>query len=66
MTATRRYMRIGIKKPEDRLTMAKILVDNDYTVRQVRERRGKGSTYDYYIEFTPNKLQEPAGGENEG
>lgn len=46
--------RLKIKKVEDRLAIAKILIDNDYTVRQVRQKRGKGSSYDYMIEYWPN------------
>lgn len=46
--------RLKIKKVEDRLTIAKILIDNDYTVRQVRQKRGKSNSYDYMIEYWPN------------
>ena len=58
--------RILIKKQEDRLTLVKILADNDYTVRIARERRGKGTTYDYFVEYWPNKKSDDTGGQNEG
>lgn len=60
------FRRVLIKKPEDRLTLVKILADNDYTVRIVREHRGKSTSYDYFVEFMPNKRPEDKGGTNEG
>ena len=63
---TKMYKRVCIKKPEDRLTLVKILADNDYTVRIIRERRNKGTTYDYFVEFWPNRKTEGAGNADEG
>ena len=58
---------IKINKSEDRLTVAKILVDNGYTVRQTRRRRGKTNSYDYLIEYWPNTGVAPEkGAANEG
>ena len=58
--------RVKINRLEDRLTVAKILVDNGYTVRQAREKRGKTNTYDYLIEYWPNGTPAPeSGGSNE-
>lgn len=41
--------KIYIKKNDDRLTVASILVDNGYTVRQGKQRREKSNVYDYFL-----------------
>ena len=46
--------RLYIDKEADRLTVAAILVKNKYTVRSGSERRNKGNTYDYFLEYEPN------------
>ena len=53
--------KVIIASVEDRLTVAAILVKNDYTVRQGKLRPGKKS-YEYYLEYTLNdKLKQAAG-----
>ena len=49
--------KVIIASVEDRLTVAAILIKNDYTVRQ-----GKKS-YEYYLEYTPNDKPKQAAGE---
>lgn len=57
--------KMKINRLEDRLTIAKILVDNGYTVRQAREKRGKSNAFDYLIEYWPNGTLPPEiGGSN--
>lgn len=51
--------KMKINRLEDRLTIAKILVDNGYTVRQAREKRGKSNAFDYLIEYWPNGTLPP-------
>lgn len=55
--------KVIIASVEDRLTVAAILIKNDYTVRQgKRLRRGKKS-YEYYLEYTPNDKSKQEAGE---
>lgn len=42
---------IEIEKVEDRLTVAKILIANKYTVRQVAVKSGNGKKGATYLEF---------------
>lgn len=49
--------RINIKAKEDRLTVARILADNDYTVRLTSQRRAGQKSYDYFVEYEPNPTQ---------
>ena len=43
--------RLEIDKVEDRLTVAKILIANKYTVRQVAVKSGNGKKGTTYLEF---------------
>lgn len=49
--------RLNIKEKEDRLTVAKILAGNDYTVRLTKQRRVGKKIYDYIVEYEPNPCQ---------
>lgn len=44
-------IRIVCAASADRDALAAILARNGYTVRQGREKRGKGSAYIHYVEF---------------
>lgn len=46
--------KVIIASVEDRLTVAAILVKNDYTVRQGKQLRQGKKSYEYYLEYTPN------------
>lgn len=46
--------KIIIASAEDRLTVAAILVKNDYTVRQGKQLRPGKKSYEYYLEYAPN------------
>lgn len=46
--------RAYIDKEDDRLTVAAILVKNNYTVRQGSRQRKGTKSYDRYIEYEPN------------
>ena len=52
-----------IASAEDRLTVAAILVKNDYTVRQGKQLRPGKKSYEYYLEYTPNDKPKQAAGE---
>lgn len=41
--------KILIDREADRLAVAAILIKNGYTIRQGKEKRGNGKTYDYFI-----------------
>ena len=41
--------KILIKSETDRLTVAAILIKNDYTVRQGKEKRANSKSYDYFL-----------------
>lgn len=43
--------KIDCAKEADRDALVTILARNGYTVRQGREKRGKSSSYTYYIEY---------------
>lgn len=49
--------RLNIKEKEDRLTVAKILAGNDYTVRLSKQRRAGKKSFDYFVEYEPNTCQ---------
>nr|DAO80777.1 MAG TPA: CDI toxin-like protein [Caudoviricetes sp.] len=43
---------LKISNKEDRLTIAKILIDNGYTVGQIKRRRTEtGKTFDYFLKL---------------
>ena len=46
--------KVIIASVEDRLTVAAILVKNDYTVRQGKQLRPGKKSYEYYLEYAPN------------
>lgn len=52
--------KVIIASVEDRLTVAAILVKNDYTVRQGKQLRQGKKSYEYY---TPNDKPKQAAGE---
>ena len=54
---------IIIASAEDRLTVAAILVKNDYTVRQGKQLRPGKKSYEYYLEYAPNDKPKQAAGE---
>ena len=54
---------IIIASVEDRLTVAAILIKNDYTVRQGKQLRQGKKSYEYYLEYTPNDKPKQAAGE---
>lgn len=43
--------RLEIEKADDRDAVVQILARNGYTVRQVKEKVGKNTRYNYYVEF---------------
>lgn len=43
--------RIECPKEQDRDALATILFRCGYTVRRVREKKGNGNTYIYYVEY---------------
>ncbi len=55
--------KVIIASVEDRLTVAAILVKNDYTVRQGKRLRQGKKSYEYYLEYTPNDKPKQAAGE---
>lgn len=55
--------KVIIASVEDRLTVAAILVKNDYTVRQGKQLRPGKKNYEYYLEYTPNDKPKQAAGE---
>lgn len=55
--------KVIIASVEDRLTVAAILVKNDYTVRQGKQLRKGKKSYEYYLEYTPNDKPKQAAGE---
>ena len=52
--ASEQINRLRIDKVDDRLTIAKILVDNDYTVRLVRVRPSTGQKATTYLAYWEN------------
>ena len=46
--------KLKIDKVDDRLTIAKILVDNDYTVRLAKVRPSTGQKATTYLEYWEN------------
>ena len=55
--------RISIYNKDDRLTVAKILVDNGYRVSQGKERETPTSKkYDYYVEYEKKGESNVTGG----
>ncbi len=58
--------RVKIAKEDDRITVAGILIKNGYTVKAIRQKRGKAnSTYEHFLEFEQNRGAD-AGGQDEG
>ena len=55
--------KVIIASVEDRLTVAAILVKNDYTVRQGKQLRPGKKSHEYYLEYTPNDKPKQAAGE---
>ena len=55
--------KVIIASVEDRLTVAAILVKNDYTVRQGKQLRQGKKSYEYYLEYAPNDKPKQAAGE---
>lgn len=55
--------KVIIASVEDRLTVAAILVKNDYTVRQDKQLRPGKKSYEYYLEYTLNDKPKQAAGE---
>lgn len=44
-------IKVDCEGKADRDTLVTILARNGYTVRQGREKRGKSSSYTYYVEY---------------
>lgn len=55
--------KVIIASVEDRLTVAAILVKNDYTVRQGKQLRPGKKSSEYYLEYAPNDKPKQAAGE---
>ena len=47
--------KIIISTQEDRLTVAAILIKNNYTVRQGKQQRPGKKSYEYYLEYEADK-----------
>lgn len=43
--------RIECSKPDDRDMLVMILARNGYTVKQIKELKGKGRMYTYFVEY---------------